>query len=299
MRNFVLILLLMVLPASSAWSDVEPAQMFVDFRWSDEAPSMLLMKYPGVFRLLPDADPDTSFAIRRLLFVYSKPDWRNWGNHTPVALDSVVPVAKVMKLVAPDKALKALINQSMGENLDFYLTEVELVSLKQIGYRWQVVWELFPKSGGIGGVPFHYRALVSDRGKVIPPDLYVFDHCYVLSEGWTESLYSHLPLKVNPGPKQEKLTPQQIEKRGRAVMQKFLSTMKVPSGKKPVRFEFMNCRSEELPMSVGADGELQTLKIWGVYFKEVIETDEKIRENIFTVWLSEYGAVSELTLLDE
>jgi len=199
------------------------------------------------------------------------------GDRPPVALESVVPVAKVMKLVAPDKALKALVNQQLSRNHAFDLEQTELVSIEQIGYRWQVVWAIHPSPGGSTGVPYRYRALVSDRGKVIPPDLSLYD-AYNLDR--QESLCSNLNLTVKLKTQEAKLTQQQIEKQGRATFQKFLSKMKVAPGKKRVRFEFINCRSIELPMSVRADGELQTRKIWGVNFKEVREPDAEKKDEV-------------------
>lgn len=290
MRNLVLLTLFLVVVVSSAWGDPDqeqPPDPMLDsgqFSYGSD---------PNLCDLVPDADPETSFDIGHVIFAYPVP-YRKEGDPHPVPLDSVVPVAQVMKLVTPDKALKALVNQQLYHNHAFHLGEVELVSLKQIGYRWQVVWLLFPSPGGFSGVPYRYRALVSDRGKVILPDLYIYD-AYSLSD-WRERLCSNLQLNVKPKAEQRKLSQQQIERRGRKTLEKFLRTVKVTPGKKPVRFEFLNFRSLDLPLSVGVDGELQYLKVWGVNFKEVREADADQTEEIFTVWVSEYGAVSELKL---
>ncbi|QDU50379.1 hypothetical protein [Gimesia panareensis] len=290
MRKIVLLTLFLAVAAPSAWGDPDeeqPPHPLLDsgeFSYGSD---------PNLFDLVPDADPETSFDIGHVIFAYPVP-YRNAGDPPPVPLESVVPVAQVMKLVAPDKALKALVNQQLHYNHAFHLEQVELVSLKQIGYRWQVVWTLDLSPGGGSGVPFRYRALVSDRGKVIQPDLYIYD-AYSLSD-WRERLCSNLQLNVKPRPEQKKLTQQQIEKRGRKALEKFLRKVKVTPGKKPVRFEFLNCRSLALPMSVGADGEVKSLTVWGVNFKEVREADAEQTEELFTVWVSEYGAVSELKL---
>ena len=292
MRSLLLMAVMLLVPLSPVWGDPEQEQtldpMFADgrFYYGSE---------PNFPDLVPDADPETSFDIGHLIFAYPLP-YLEEGDRPPVALESVVPVSKVMKLVTPDKALKALVNQQFSNNHDFHFEKTELVSIEQIGYRWQVVWTILPSLGGFSGVPYRYRALVSDRGKVNPPDLYLYDS-YNLDR--QESLYSNLKLTVKPKSQEAKLTQQQIEKQGRATFQKFLSKMKVAPGKKRVRFEFINCRSIELPMSVRADGELQTRKIWGVNFKEVREPDAEKKDELFTVWLSEYGTVSDLKLFSQ
>ncbi|QDV16325.1 hypothetical protein Pan153_09520 [Gimesia panareensis] len=288
MHKIILMFLFLAVAAPSVWGDPDeeqPPDPMLDsgqFSYGSD---------PNLFDLVPYADPKTSFDIGHVIFAYPE-SYRKVGDPAPVPLESVVPVAQVMQLVAPDKALRALVNQQLYYNHAFHLEQVELVSLKQIGYRWQVVWTLDLSPGGGSGVPFRYRALVSDRGKVIPPDLYIYD-AYSLSD-WRERLCSNLQLNVKPRPEQKKLTQQQIEKRGRMALEKFLSTVKVAPGKKPVRFEFLNCRSLALPMSVGADGEVKSLTVWGVNFKEVREADAEQTEELFTVWVSEYGAVSEL-----
>jgi hypothetical protein len=288
MRKVVLLTLCLTVAASSAWGDPdqeqpqEPMLDIGEFSYGSE---------PNLFDLIPDADPKTSFDIGHVIFAYPV-SYRAEGDPSAVPLESVVPVAQVMKLVTPDKALKALVNQQLHYNHAFHLEQVELVSRKQIGYRWQVVWTLYLSPGGASGVPFRYRALVSDRGRVIPPDLYIYD-VYNLAD-WRESLCSNLQLNLAPKPQQRKPTQLQIEKRGRKALEKFLRTVKVTPGKKPVRFEFLNCRSLALPMSVGADGELQYLNVWGVNFKGMREVDADQTGEIFTVWVSEYGVVSEL-----
>lgn len=293
MRSLLLMMVMLLVPLSSVWGDPEQEQT-IDPMFAGS--TIFSFRSQPIFSdLVPDADPKTSFNIRHLIFAYPVPYWEE-GDRPPVALDSVVPVAQVMKLVAPDKALKALVNQQFSSNHAFRLEKTELVSIKQIGYRWQVVWDISPVSGGFTGAPCRYRALVSDRGKVIPPDLYLYDAYYF---DRPENLCSNLKLTVKPNTKQAKFTQQQIEKRGRATLQKFLSQVKVTPEKKPVRFEFVNCRSIALPMSVGADGELQTLKVWGVNFKEVREPDQEKRDELFTVWLSEYGTVSDLKLFSQ
>lgn len=291
MRIFLLLLVMLLIPLSPVWCDPEEEQtrdpMFSDGRF-------YYGYQPNFTDLVPDADPETSFYIGHLIFAYPIPS-REEGDPPPLALDSVVPVAKVKKLVAPDKALKALVNQQLPFNHAFHPGKTELVSIKQIGYRWQVVWMLFPSPGGLTGVPYRYRALVSDRGKVIPPDLYLYDG-YWLGHG-KGGLFSNLKLNVQPRKGQVKLTRQQIEKQGRSTFQKFLSQMKVAPGEKPVRFEFENCRSIALPMRVKADGELETQKVWGVNFKRVGAPEEDQIDHLFTVWLSEYGTVSDLKFL--
>ncbi|WP_298868288.1 hypothetical protein [uncultured Gimesia sp.] len=289
MRSLLLMAVMLMVLLSPVWGDPEQEQT-LDPMFAHG--SCYLGSEPNFSDLVPDADPETSFDIGHLIFAYATP-YLEEGDRTPVSLDSVVPVAKVMKLVAPDKALKALVNQQLSTNHDFDFEQTELVSIEQIGYRWQVVWSIHPSLGGFTGVPSRYRALVSDRGKVIPPDLYLYD-AYNLDR--QESLCSNLKLTVKPKTQEVKLTQQQIEKQGRTTFQKFLSQMKVAPGKKPLRFEFMDCRSIALPMSVGADGALQTLKVWGVNFKRVGAPDEEQKDELFTVWLSEYGTVSDLKL---
>tara|TARA_R110002111_G_scaffold7432_1_gene29621 strand:- start:13996 stop:14880 length:885 start_codon:yes stop_codon:yes gene_type:complete len=292
MRSLLMMAVMLLVPFSPVWGDPEQEQT-LDPMFARG--SFYLGSKPIFLDLVPDADPETSFDIGHLIFAYPLPYWQE-GDRAPVALESVVPVAKVMKLVAPDKALKALVNQQFSNNHDFNLEQTELVSIEQIGYRWQVVWKIISNFGGFSGVPYRYRALVSDHGKLIPPDLYLYD-AYNLDP--QESLCSNLKLTVKPKTQEVKLTPQQIEKQGRATFQEFLSKMKIAPGKKRVRFEFINCRSIELPMSVRADGELQTRKIWGVNFKEVREPDAEKKDELFTVWLSEYGTVSDLKLFSQ
>lgn len=292
MRSLFLIVVMLLVLLSPVWGDPEQERtldpMFADgsFHYGSE---------PNFSDLVPDADPETSFDIGHLIFAYPLP-YRGEGDRPPLALDSVVPVAKVKKLVAPDKALKALVNQQLSYNA-FYGGQPELVSIEQIGYRWQVVWNIFPNFGGFTGVPYRYRALVSDRGKVIPPDLYLYDSYWF--DDRKGSLCSNLKLNVKPKKRKVKLTQQQIRKRGCARLQKFLSQMKVTPGKRPELFEFVNCRSIALPMSVGVNGKLQTLKVWGVNFKVVREPDEEKSDELFTVWLSEYGTVSDLKLFSQ
>ncbi|WP_417391700.1 hypothetical protein [Gimesia sp.] len=293
MRNIALLMLFIVVAAPPAWGDPDQEQPHDPML---DAGQIINGFEPKLIDLVPYADPETSFDIGHVIFAYPVP-YRNEGDPSPVPLESVVPIAKVMKLVAPDKALKALVNQQLFDKHNFQLEQVELVSLEQIGYRWQAVWSLFPSFGGFSGVPYRYRALVSARGKVIPPELYLYD-VYNLSD-WKECLCSNLQLNLNPEPMQKKLTERQIEKRGRKTLEKFLRTVKVTPGNQPVKFDFLNCRSLALPMSVNAAGELKSLKVWGVNFKEVQEkdvreVDAEKTEEIFTVWVSEYGVVSEL-----
>lgn len=45
---------------------------------------------------------------------------------------------------------------------------------------------------------------------------------------------------------------------------------------------------------VSANGKIQSIKAWGVNYKEVLGPDERKTKNYFTVWLTEAGTLSEL-----
>ncbi|QDT26720.1 hypothetical protein Enr10x_20300 [Gimesia panareensis] len=292
MRKIVLLTFFMAAAASSAWGDPDRKQSVDPMlrRW-------LLFIGPNlsVAELIPDADQKTSRTIGTLMISYPERviDERD---SPPVELKDVVPVATVIRRTKPDKALTALINLRLEPDFHFSCREASLVSMKRIGYRWQVDWELNPNYGGFSGPPLEYRAVVTARGKVIAPDLYQFDTYFTF--GQKQWLCSILKLKLPENYKKQKtLSQQEIEERGRAAFQELLKKVKVTPGTDPVQFEFQDCRAIELPLSVGADGKFQSMKAWGVNFKEIQGPDDKKTEDIFTVWVMEDGTVSELKII--
>ncbi|QDT89082.1 hypothetical protein [Gimesia algae] len=249
----------------------------------------------SVAELIPDADLKTSRSVGTLMIAYPE-RIINEPDSPPVELNDVVPVAKVIQRTKPDKAFTSLINLRLDPDFHFSDRGASLVSKKQIGYRWHVNWELSPNYGGSSGPPLEYRAVVTARGKVIAPDLYQFDTYLIRKHRlW---LCSILKLKLPDNKKEQNtLTQQQIEERGRAAFEKLQQKIKVTPGTKPAQFEFADCRAIEFPLSVDADGKIQSMKAWGVNFKEILERDEKKTEDIFTVWVSESGTVSELKIV--
>lgn len=302
MRTIVSMMFFSVVSALPVWGDEKPehsVDLMLDLGQLTYGDESLLIE------MLPQIDPKTSCYIGHLIFSYSKVE-RSEREQTRVDLEDLPPVSKVLKLALPDKALKSLVKQQLRDDHRFELEQLGLVSQKQTGYRWNVVWALYPRYGGFSGVPYRYRVLVTDRGKRILPELYLYDLYYShrvylsslrKSNPTKEYLCSLIKLNGEPKKEQNKLSQQQIEERGRAAFQKLLKKVKVTPGEEPIQFEFVSCRAIEFPLRVDADGKIQSVKLWGVNFQEISRPGETKTEDIFTVWVSESGTVSELKMI--
>ena len=289
MQKIVLVMLFTVVSALPTWGDEEPERKVDPMldRWM-----FFIGPNLSVTDLIPDADPKTSRMVGTLMISYPE-HIMDERDAPPVELKDVVPVATVIQRTKPDKALTALINLHVKPDMYFERGTTSLVSQKGIGYRWIVDWDLSPGYGGSSGAPIEYRAMVTARGIVLSPDLYQFD-AYG-SRAHKQWLCSILKLKLPENKKRQKiLSQQQIEERGRAAFQELLKKVKVTPGAELVQFEFLDCRAIEFPLSLDAEGKFQSTKAWGVNFKEILGPDEKKTEDIFTVWVSEDGTVSEL-----
>lgn len=297
MRYLFVLTVVLLNPAVTAWGDDQERPDPMLARW-------MLFGGPTVTvkQLVPDADPQSSCILGTLLFACPQTQ-KHWNDAESVGLKSVVPAAEAFKIAKPDAAIKALINLHMSGDHYFSLSEVELLSREDYGYRWNAIWVLNPIYGGSTGVPFRYRAAVTPRGKLIVPDRYQFD-TYVL-KGNQQRLCSILKLEfpkeketnAKEHVKQVKLTQQQIEERGTEAFDKFLAKVNVDRESMPLQFEYMDCRAIDFPMSVGENGKIQSIKAWGVNFKEVLGPDERKKKNFFTVWLTEAGTLSELKVI--
>ncbi|QDT42778.1 hypothetical protein Pan241w_28670 [Gimesia alba] len=293
MRRFIVLTVIVLSPFSNLWGDPELRPDPMLLRWK---------LFPGpnlsVNKLIPDADPQSSCMIESLIFASPK-EKRSDSEHSRELLETVVPAETAFKIAEPDKAVKALISQHFSQDHRFKLDAVELVSHRQSGYRWNVIWSLWPERGGFTGVPFRYRVAVTARGELIVPDCYQFDS-YALPKHkrWLCSLlkleFPEVTKKQGKNEVRVKPTKKQIEERGIEALGNFLVKVNADLGGQPVQFHLLDCRAIELPMRVDPDGKMKTIKIWGVNFKQTLGPDVRKTKDFFTVWLSEYGTVSEL-----
>ncbi len=109
------------------------------------------------------------FRIADLLFVY-RPPLLSDPKEIVRNLAEVVPKKKAVDAAFPDHRTQWIVDGVLDDH-EFRLDEATLVDRGGMGLFWHVKWNLFPTSGGFGGVPWSYLAIVTGKCDQIQPEI--------------------------------------------------------------------------------------------------------------------------------
>lgn len=252
---------------------------------------------PEAVDLLGRSDPtsDEAFRIGQLIFDFPlEPDFKVAEPVTE--LSNLPPVAEIVKAAQPGLALEALAQEQLRVPHQFDFEQATVVNYgSELGFLWNVTYELFPRQGGFSGVPYRYRAMTDGRGKIIPPRLTVFDAVFHSPDnGWTCST-----LRLPTAPLKPDATPTEDELRERATAHLEAFYARLPpklQASLSKRMQYRDQKLVRLPYSTDAKGKMIYNDLRAVNFVDPARKNRP--EELFTVWAAPDGRLAELRHLD-
>jgi hypothetical protein len=283
MRLLILSTVLALLPGSLALGQ----EVFGDW-----------MVFPGpnpeAEDLLPDADPENVFRIGQIIFE-NRPASELKIEHPIKKLADLPPVAEIVKSSDPSPSLVALARQQLSVPHRFDFERATVTDCGDAGLVWHVSYELSPKEGGSTGPPFRYRTLADGRGRIIPPELVVFDAFFhSANEGWS---CSTLRLSTPPPKKDAALTEDKIRNLATKHLEAFIGSLPndLPQALRK-RMHYRNQQQVHIPFATDSMGAIVYYDLWAVNF---VDSARKDRPNeVFTIWVAADGRLAKLRHLD-
>ncbi|WP_417391699.1 hypothetical protein [Gimesia sp.] len=271
---------------------------------------------PRLSEIEPNTPYDLTFRLGHVIFAYEPDDWQRRGlKLKPVKLESLVRVGKAVIVSEPDEAFRALVDQQMGQKQTFQFHRAGLTDWMNVGSEWTVLWKMYPVLGGQLQEPEQIPILVDSQGTVIPHDRYLIDTVSLLlpkpeldpvinprfqkTERPRIWPCAKLKLEATDIRPEKRLSPSEIEKRGRQAFDKMVERLHGIYKAESFQFRYVGLQTAKLPWSLKAEGQIEYLHVWAVNFQEVRTEKLKTPPELFTVWVKEDGTVADLRPIDE
>ncbi|WP_417384030.1 hypothetical protein [Gimesia sp.] len=278
---------------------------------------------PSLYEIEPNTPYDLTFRFGHMIFAYEPDDWKRRGlKQKPVKLESLVRVGKAVTASEPDAIFRALVDQQLGQRQTFQFQKANLLLWDDSGeedqaesYLWEIVWKKLPVYGGLVEGPERIKVLVDAQGSLIPHDRYLIDTVTLLLpereiDPEQNPQYrktgrpriwpcAKLKLEASDIRPEKRLSPSEIEKRGRQAFDKMVERLHGIYKAESFQFRYVGLQTAKLPWSLNAEGQIEYLHVWAVNFQEVRTEKMKTPPELFTVWVKEDGTVADLRPIDE
>lgn len=239
--------------------------------------------------LIDSVDVMASTAIWDITFVVPLSALPAPGDETN--FDGVCSVSQAVKAGLPDSELDAVLTRLLGTRHSKNFRSATLEDYYDKGFAWTITWALFPETGGFSGIPFKWKAVVSQDGRVIPPRLFLQSHFESFFEP-DQTVFCTLGMSD--------LTSAPVTLNGEKLEQtQSLASTRLHAAFREAgytnRFRIAEVVTRQYPRSIlGVGDDKGNVVAWAFQFVEVDAEDRKPIE--FTVWADDRGKLGDLTI---
>ncbi len=243
---------------------------------------------PTLASILPEVSDEIANELGQIVLVAKRPGSADDASLV-TEIGGIPSVAEIVRRARPNKAIVSMIEQQLRYMPEF---EFEKAALLRDGdeFSWDIQWCIRPGEGGYSGPEHIFQVVASALGDTVEPDMYVYDRFYVKHT----SLWLCSVIRMSPSTVQNAAPVISEAEIRAAVSRNVQKLLGQPLGRD---LRLADLRRVRIPRMVNKSEEVVFTRLWAVSF--VPSGERKLTEgsDVFTVWATEDGLLSDLHAL--